>query len=134
MNEGKYVLRCSRNQLRVIQNALECYFRTHMGQFFDLASDIAYQDEEDHHEAANRRNEAQDYFDIAYRIATGGNIRNKTDDMQNAIDMWHVIRHLFWIENPNRSNDTTDSYPPFPIAGESLCEIEKIEPYGEKKK
>lgn len=139
MNKESYKLTVSKNQMRIIMNALECYFRNHMGQFRDLADDIAFRgydinkdaDRSEFNHRINYRNDAEDLFNQAYRLASFGDMFHyKTEDERNAIDIWHVIRHQFWKENPNRRDDTTDSYPPFPTADEELIKIERIDDNG----
>ena len=134
----KYCLTVSENQARIIQNALESYARLRMGQFFDYATEIAgYGYVYDKNNPENdrlfsdyidRRNDAEELFNKAYAVAVPDPYnRRKTEDVQNAIDIWHVIRHQFWKDNPNHSEHTVDSYPPFPVANEPLCTIDKVE-------
>ena len=139
----KYKFTLSQNQARVIMIALESYFRTRMGQFFDLADDIAFngfepegkdkqETDNDFNHRINYRNDAEELFNQAFELAkpkyrSADEYYQKTPDMRNAIDIWHVIRHQFWKENPNRSNSTTDSYPPFPTCNEELIKIERID-------
>ena len=136
MSKESYKLTVSKNQMRIIMNALECYFRNHMGQFGDLADDIAFRgydrnkdtDRSEFNHRINYRNDAEDLFNQAYRLASFGDMFHyKTEDERNAIDIWHVIRHQFWKENPNRRDDTTDSYPPFQTTDEELIKIEKVD-------
>lgn len=139
----KYKITLSQNQARVIMIALESFFRTRMGQFFELVDDISFNGfdpygddgegkDNDFHNRISRRNDAEELFNGAYDIAkpkyrTADRYYEKTSDMRNAIDIWHVIRHQFWQENPNRSNSTTDSYPPSPTCNEELIKIERID-------
>ena len=139
----QYKITLSQNQARVMMIALESFFRTRLGQFFDLADDIAFngydpdsRDKEgadnDFLHRINYRNDAEEMFNYAYEMAKpkynrADDYYTKTPDMRNAIDMWHVIRHQFWGENPNRRNDTTDAYPPFPTCDEELIKIERID-------
>lgn len=139
----KYTITLSQNQVRVMMIALESFFRTRMGQYFDLANDIAfngydYDEDTSKDDFSNRiscRNDAEELFNHAFELAkpkyrTADEYYRKTPDMENAIDMWHVIRHQFWKENPNRTNSTTDAYPPFPICDEHLIKIERIDDNG----
>lgn len=134
----KYCLTVSENQARIIQNALESYARLRMGQFWDFADEIAHYgykyDAENpdndrlFSEYISRRDDAKELFEKAYSAAVPNVYnRGKTDDVQNAIDIWHVIRHQFWKDRPNHSDWTTDSVEPFAIAGEPLCKIERID-------
>ena len=117
--------------------ALESYFRTRMGQFFDFASDVAQngfvysRDNPDNdrlfNEYINRRNESQDLFEKAFDVAAPNRYeRNKTPDMVTAIDIWHVIRHQMYLEYPEpKDHYTVDAYPPTPCGEEPLPKIKK---------
>ena len=139
----QYLLHVSENQARIIMVSLEEYFRTRLGQFSTLSDDIAFngydpdnRDKEgadnDWHHRINYRNDAEELFNKAFEMAkpkyrSANEYYQKTPDMRNAIDIWHVIRHQFWKDRPNHSDWTTDSIEPFAIAGEPLCKIERIE-------
>lgn len=137
--EKMYKLTISKNQLRVIMIALESYFRTRMGQFFDFASDVAQngfvykRDNPDNdrlfNEYIDRRNESQDLFEKAFDVAAPNRYeRNKTSDMVTAIDIWHVIRHQMYLEYPEpKDHYTVDAYPPTPCGEEPLPKIAKEE-------
>ena len=139
MNKPTYKLTITKNQLRVIMIALESYFRTRMGQFFDLASDVATngfvytKDNPDNdrlfNEYINRRNDSQDMFEKAFNVAAPDPYkRNKTPDMVTAIDIWHVIRHQMYLEFPEpKDHYTVDAYPPTPWGNEPLPKIVKEE-------
>lgn len=135
----QYKITLSRNQLRVIMVALEDYFRTRMGQFFDFSSDVArngYEYCKDNPENdrlfddyIRRRNESEEMFRRAYDVATPDIMkRGKTPDMETAIDIWHVIRHQRYLEVPEpKDHYTVDAYKPFPVTNEPLITIERIE-------
>ena len=132
-----YNLKITKNQMRVIMVALEDYFRTRMGQFFDFASDVAQngfvyiRDNPDNdrlfNEYINRRNESQDLFEKAFDVAAPNRYeRKKTPDMVTSIDIWHVIRHQIYLEYPEpKDHYTVDAYPPSPWGEEPLPKIEK---------
>lgn len=134
--EKMYKLTISKNQLRVIMIALESYFRTRMGQFFDFASDVAKngfeytKDNPDNDRLFNeyiyRRNESQELFEHAYDVAAPNHYeRKKTKDMVTAIDIWHVIRHQRYLDRKEpKDHYTVDAYPPFPSGSEPLPRIE----------
>lgn len=136
----KYRLTLSENQARIVMMALESFFRTRFGQYFDLVEDIAFngydhdkdKDGTDFKQRINDRNDAEELFNKAFEMAkpkyrSANEYYQKTPDMRNAIDIWHVIRHQFWKDRPNHSDWTTDSVEPFAIAGEPLCKIERID-------
>ena len=134
-----YKLTVSDNQLRVIGKALEWYFRTALGQFFDYADEVALNGFE--YDKANpdndrlfneyiqRRNESHDLFEKAYDIAAPDRgKRTKTPDMRIAIDLWHVIRYQRYLERPEpKDHYTVDAYPPRPWTDEPLMKLEKEE-------
>ena len=136
---SEYTILVTKNQLRIIMNALESYFRTRMGQFFDFASDVAKngfvysRDNPDNNrlfnEYINRRNESQDLFEKAFDVAAPNRYdRKKTPDMVTAIDIWHVIRHQIYLEFPEpKDHYTVDAYPPTPCGEEPLPKIVKEE-------
>ena len=137
MNKPTYKLAVTKNQLRVIMIALESYFRTRMGQFFDLATDVAKngfvytkdnpENDRLFNEYINRRNDSQDMFEKAFNVAAPDPYkRNKTPDMVTAIDIWHVIRYQMYLEFPEpKDHYTVDAYPPTPWGNEPLPKIIK---------
>lgn len=139
MIKRNYKLTVTENQLRVIMIALEDYFRTRMGQFFDFASDVAKngfvytkdnpENDRLFNEYINRRNDSQKLFDKAFDVAAPNRYeRKKTPDMITAIDIWHVIRYRRYQELPEpKDHYTVDAYPPSPYGGEPLPIIEKEE-------
>lgn len=142
-----YKLTVSENQLRVMMIALEDYFRTRMGQFSDLADDLAFcgfdysqpfdaDREKDFYARIDRRDDCQDLMRQAHGKAQprllASDYYNKTPDMISAIDLWHVIKHHWWKENPNRKDWTVDAYPPHPESDEPLMIIEPIEERAEQ--
>ena len=134
-----YILFISRNQARVINEALECYFRTHIGQYFDLANDVARNGYEYNKEDPDNNKKFDDYiqrrddslalFDKAYAVAAPNVYeRKKTPDVQTAIDVWGAIRYMFYLERPEpKDHFTVDAYEPFPITNEQLPKIIKYQ-------
>lgn len=106
-----YRLTVTEKQLRVIQTALEWFFRLQMGQFSEYTNEVALcgyvynkddpNNREEFDKYIRRRNLGRSMFEAAYRVAhpwiynTG-----KTDDMMTAEDTWRVIRHYFWEQRP----------------------------------
>lgn len=133
-----YKICVNENQLRLIMNALESYFRLRMGQFFDYCNDVAANgyvydktnpDNDKLFDAyIERRNNSKEMFEEAYRVAAPNLYeRKKTPAMQNAIDIWHVIRHIFYLERPEpKDHYTTDAYPPHQTGEEPLPTVERI--------
>ena len=42
-------------------------------------------------------------------------------------DVWQVIRHQLWLDNPKRLEYTVDSREPLPVSEEPLAKIKKEE-------
>lgn len=100
----KYTIELTENQVRVIQNALEEYFRLRMGQDFDFSMDMAMLNtdlspENQNHDKLfddyiKRRDHLRQlmraYFGIAFE--PNGYLEAKTDDMLIAECIWDAIR------------------------------------------
>lgn len=139
MNDFKYKLSLTDNQLSVLLVALEDYFRTRMNQWFDFATEVAkngYEYDKDNPDNdrlfdayIDRRNRAEDMFRQAFSVAAPDPYaRRSTPYMETAIDIWHVLRYLRWKERPEpKPQWTVDSYPPRPLTVEPLPTIEPIE-------
>ena len=131
----KYTITLNKTQLKIIQKALEWFFRLQMGQFFDYADEIALNGEDvfnhndpDHERKFNeyiwRRNDAKEAFEKAFRIAQPKLFCQKTEDMMIAEDMWRVIRHKFWLDRPEpKSHITVDSDEPIFFACEPPIKV-----------
>ena len=141
-----YKLTVTPKQLAVIQAALENYFRTRMGQYFDLVSDIAFapkevwdktpnseveeKDEIDNISEFARRNAAKELMDAAYKVCVPpGMYMPKSPEMLIAEDIWRVIRHQLWKERPpeQKNSWTVDSAEPLHVGSEPSIRMEKIE-------
>ena len=132
--EPIYQVTLTESQLKLINRAVEGYFRLHMGQFFDFVSDIAYNgesysaDDPNHNMLFNayiaRRDEAERMFNEAFRKAHPS-VQTKTTELQRLIDMWSQVRHFLWTEHPTKQLGV-DSYPPFIISGDKPISIDKV--------
>ena len=105
MNEPKkYTIELTENQVRVIQNALEEYFRLRMGQDIEFCMNMAMLNadlspDNPHHELIfdryiQRRNHMEEVMRAFFRIAfePTGYLKEKTDDMLIAECIWDAIR------------------------------------------
>ena len=131
-------LTVTERQLKLINRALEDFFRMRMGQtYIDLLDDLCFQNiepegengklsSEQFDDAIQRRDMAREKLQELYDICLGPGLerRQKREDVQNAIDVWHVIRHWLWEQRPpDKRGDGTDSYPVFRLGTEPLPEI-----------
>lgn len=104
MGEKKYTIELTENQVRVIQNALEEYFRLRMWQYTEFCTDMAElnadlsPDNPNHElifdEYIQRRNHMKEVMRAFFRIAfePTGYLKEKTDDMLIAECIWDAIR------------------------------------------
>lgn len=133
----KYRIELTENQARVVQNALESYLRLRMGQFFDYADEIAHagyeydkenpNNSELFNDYINRRNEAEEIFNHAFRIAQPG-LQQKTNDMLVSEDIWRAIRYKRWQDREEpKPHNTVDAYPPMRFSNEPLPKIEVVD-------
>lgn len=100
-----YTMTITEAQLRVIQNALEEYFRLRMGQDMDFSMDMAMigrdlsPDNPNHdnifREYLHRRDHLRDLMRAFFQIAfePSGYLECKTDDMMIAECIWDAIRY-----------------------------------------
>lgn len=133
--EKRYEIRVNEEQIAVLQDALESYFRVRMGQFRDLADDVAFSgfDYKDHEEIEfstriARRNAGLELLLEAFRILQP-RLTAQTGEMLTAQDMWAVIRHERWKERPDRDKLqwTTDAHEPLHLSGEPMIQIRRAE-------
>lgn len=115
------------DQLALINQALEFYFRTMLGQAIYVSNEVtidAYEpldrNAEDYKERFNARLRDRDVlyeiFNLAFKIVHGayGTPRRQSDTILEMEDMWAVIRHARWKDRPEpKSHDTVDASEPF---------------------
>lgn len=131
----KYTITVTDTQVKAINTALEEFFRLRMRQTFDLAEDIAFcgfnyksHTEEDFENRLARREEAMEILNRGIRIASGDtSIYDIGETARVCEDIWQVIRHQLWLDNPKRLEYTVDSREPLPVSGEPLAKIEREE-------
>lgn len=135
-----YILKISERQAEIIKLALEEYFRLRLNQWFDFASDIAqagyeYNSENPDNskkfdEYINRRNQAEEMFKAAMRIAESENNcphTTQTEEMLIAQDIWQVIRHQLYLDRGGDPNGmVVDANKPYSRSGEALPKIKKV--------
>lgn len=133
----KYQIELSEKQLKTVMRALERYFRLNMGQFSDYVDEIAFEgfeynkDNPDNdrlfNERIQRRNDAQDMFDKAFRVARPC-CTEKSEDTDRAIDIFTTFRYHLWKWKPEpKPHDTVDSRKPLPFIDEELPIIRRLQ-------
>jgi hypothetical protein len=144
-----YTLKCNEAQLRVINIALEEYFRLRLGQMGDLANDLSmlsYQNlsEEERHEFFDKILQTREHtrfcLDAAYRIATDDRrshnqtLIGKTHYRLFCEDIWRVIRHQLWLDagGPEHMPGVVDGDEPRPVSNEPLPTVQRENPVSAK--
>jgi hypothetical protein len=135
--QGRYTLTVTETQLRAINDALEEFFRLRMGQYAKFAESIAgmgvdfSRDNPNHERIFNayieRRNATVIALEAADKIAVGV-VYNRPLPGESARicqDVWQVIRHQLWLDNPNRMDYTVDSREPLLTSNQPIAIIGK---------
>lgn len=130
----KYILELNENQIRIVKDALEEYFRIRMGQWRDLADSLASKnadlssDNPRHKEMLVRyiveRDAVEKVLKCAGDILWGTTYCNpKSEDQLIAEDIWKVILHELWKDKQDRANWSVYSMEPFQESKEPLPEM-----------
>lgn len=132
---NKYTLTLTKNQIVLIKDALEEYFRIRMNQWIDLSNDLAAKNidlspENLNHswlfdKYINDRDAIYEIFECVGRIVKL-NGSKKTDKQLVAEDIWQVIRHQLWKDSENKSEWCVDAREPMRVSKEPLPKIEKV--------
>lgn len=130
----KYILELNENQIRLVKDSLEEYFRIRMGQWRDLAESLASKNidlsaDNPHHEKIfdrylTEREAVERVLKSAGDILWRAPYDNpKSEDQLIAEDIWQVIRHELWKDNPDRNDWCVDSREPLRVSREPLPEM-----------
>lgn len=133
----KYTLEISEKQAEIIKIALEEYFRLRLNQWFDFATNVSLRgyeydksdpdNDEKFDDYINRRNESQELFEKAFRIAQP-DYQMKTNEMMIAEDIWQVIRHKLYLDRGGDPNSyVVDARKPLKMSDEPLPKMEVID-------
>ena len=133
--DREYRITVSENQLRVIQLATEWFFRLQLGQFHDIADELAldgwqYDKSDPHNDQKfeaflKRRNDCKAIMETAYRVAQPA-LCGKTKDMLTAEDIFVAIRHFRWEEREEpKGHDGVDARPPIFFSGEKPVKVRR---------
>ena len=130
----KYKIELTEKQMKIVQGAVEEWFRLRMGQDFDLCTDLASMntdlspDNPNHEQLFNnyiaRRDHMQAIMKAFFRIAFEpfGYLTEKTEDMLIAETIWDAIRCARGFSRWGK---------PLVLGGEPCPKIERIEDVGE---
>jgi hypothetical protein len=129
----KYTLTLTYNQVIVVRDALEEYFRVPMNQWSDLAERLAFRGIGKETKAKNfdrlitERDLANDLFKAIGRVINDQYNTNARDEDENiAVDIWHVIKHELWKQRDDKTTMmwSVDADEPFAMSGEPLPVME----------
>lgn len=129
----KYKLELTETQLRIINNALEEYFRIPLNQWGDLADRLAFKgfspkndkgESKAFDRCINKRDAAVAVFEAAGKILWGYDIPRKDKNQLIAEDIWQVIRHQLYLDSENKNIWRVDSMTPIQW-GRNQCLISK---------
>lgn len=129
-----YTLTINEKQARAINAALEDYFCLRMGQCWELTDDLAFQGfdytnhtDEDFNRRIERRNIARELIETVFRVVFPDPLHHDIGEQARICqDVWQVIRHQLWLDNPDRSEWTVDSFEPLCVSQEPLVKIERL--------
>lgn len=132
----KYRLELSEAQLRVVNAALEEFFRLPLNQWGGLAERLAFKGVDLQDEKTRERNfdryiaakdAAQEVFKAAGRILWQHGALQKDDEQLIAEDVWQVIRHQLFLDSGSTDSWRVDAREPLLLGSEPPAKIERIE-------
>lgn len=132
MVDKRFILELNENQLKLVKESLEEYFRIRMDQWVDLADSLTMKgmdmssENPKHKEIFNdfliRRECVKCALESVGKMLWGYGENPKSKEQLIAEDIWRVVRYTLWSENHKPGEDTwcVDSYPPMNCSGEPL--------------
>ena len=142
MEEKKFLLELTENQMRLIKEALEEYFRIRMNQWWDLSDSLTSKNMDFSSENPNHDKIFQDFIirrecvreslEAVGRMLWGTMNNQKSEEQLIAEDIWHVIRYRLFIESGSTDTWRVDAYPPLLVSGEPAPKCEVMEQGGRK--
>ena len=132
----KYRIDLTEAQLRVVNAALEEYFRIPLNQWDRLAERLAFkgvdlQDEKTRERYFDRciaaKDAAQEVFKAAGRILWQHGAPQKDDEQLIAEDIWQVIRHQLYLDSGSTDTWRVDAREAIQWGPEPLPMIKRIE-------
>ena len=111
--QAVYQITVTERQLKLINTALEEFFRIGLNQWWDLADRISKidcalpsQDDPDRDRIFDRRIQKRDavrvVLEAAGRILWPYGLDKQDEDNLLAQDIWQVFRHQLWLDRPDR--------------------------------
>ena len=100
----KYTMTLSKKQLQIMEQALHSYARMLIGQFHTALDPVTWNDE-----IKNKLNETQQEWLEQLTLYEHNEMYGHTEDSEIAWDVYQVLRHQLWKENPNKKFCVSDS-------------------------
>lgn len=131
----KYRLELTEAQLRVVNAALEEFFRLPLNQWDRLAERLAFKGVDLQDEKTRERNfgrciaakdAAQEVFKAAGRILWQHGTPKKDDEQLIAEDIWQVIRHQMYLDSGSTDTWRVDAREAIQWGPEPLAKIGRI--------
>lgn len=132
---AKYILELTEAQLRVVNAALEEYFRIPLNQWGDLADRLAFKGFPPENEEARerafdcciaKRDAVKAVFEAAGKILWGYEIPPKDDQQLIAEDIWQVIQHQLYLNSGSTDTWRVDAREAIQWGPEPLPTIERV--------
>lgn len=127
-----YCIELTEKQVRIVNMALEQYFRVRMNQWWDLADSLAahgvdFSPENPNHDRIfntflNTRDAVREVFACAGRILWPNLELKQSEEQCIGEDIWQVLRHELWknSKDRNKKNWTVDAQEPLKLSKEPL--------------
>lgn len=131
----KYRLELTEAQLRVVNAALEEYFRLPLNQWGGLSDRLAFkgfppENQEDRERAFGcciaKMDTVRTVFEAAGKILWGYEIPPKDDQQLIAEDIWQVIRHQMYLDSGSTDTWRVDAREAIQWGPEPLAKIGRI--------
>lgn len=119
-----YRIELTEAQMRMLMKACEVYFRERIGQFNEIAEDVALATVEKRKESFNSavimRDCTREILETAYRMNVDSHGKEVYDSLREMgepyWEMYTVMRHELWKNNPNRPSYTVDADEPMQVS------------------
>lgn len=131
-----YRLDLTESQLRVVNNALEEYFRIPLNQWGDLAERLASKGvdltddktrDRNFDRYIEKRNAVNEIFEAAGRVLWGYQVPPKDEEQLIAEDIWQVIRHQLYLDSGSTDEWRVDAREAIQWGPEPLPRIERVD-------
>lgn len=131
----KYLLELTEAQLRVVNAALEEYFRIPLNQWGDLADRLAFKGvdlgnaetrDRNFDRCITTRDAIRPVLEAAGKILWGYEVPPKDDHQLIAEDIWKVIRHQLYLDSGSTDTWRVDAREPLLLGPEPPATIERI--------